>query len=102
MTKSRRPSKAASVFKFGGTSVGSLEALRLARQHVQAHKGPLAIVVSAMNGVTDLLLQGAEAAARGDRDRAEALAAEFEARHMTIAEQLLTTRVRQEDMHALI
>ncbi len=95
------------VFKFGGTSVGSPEALRLAIAHVRGHLrrnkgGRLAVVVSAMSGVTDLLLAGVNAAAAGDGARAEACASDFIARHETTARQLLTTRARLDDVCATI
>ena len=55
------------VFKFGGTSVGSVAALRLATEHVHKAAPDVTVVVSAMNGITDLLLAGVrEAAASGD------------------------------------
>lgn len=51
--------------KFGGTSVGGPEALGLAADIILGHekRRPIA-VVSAMNGITDLLLSAAEVAAR--------------------------------------
>src|SRR4051812_21353672 len=95
-------SRAIEVYKFGGTSVGSAEALRLALGHVKAHKGPLAIVVSAMSGVTDTLIAGVQAAAVGDLQEAEHAADAFEARHLTAIEEVLTTKSRLSEMRALI
>jgi aspartokinase/homoserine dehydrogenase 1 len=56
------------VLKFGGTSVGSAERIRGAVDIVagQAADGPLLVVVSAVGGVTDMLLRGAEQAAAGE------------------------------------
>lgn len=57
------------VMKFGGTSVGSAEALTQATQIIKdAHrKYPrLVVVASAMSGVTDLLLKSASLAAYGN------------------------------------
>jgi aspartokinase len=56
--------------KFGGTSVGSAEAMRQAAAIVvdlrrQGHQ--VVVVTSAMSGVTDLLLGSAAAAVSGDR-----------------------------------
>ncbi len=60
------------VVKFGGTSVGSPEALQgmagIVRD-IRKEWPRLAVVVSAMGGVTDLLISGAAAACRGDTDR---------------------------------
>ena len=55
------------VLKFGGTSVGNAERMRGAADIVarQASEGPLLVVVSAVAGVTDTLLRGAEQAAAG-------------------------------------
>jgi aspartokinase/homoserine dehydrogenase 1 len=56
------------VLKFGGTSVGSAERIRGVADIVcaQAAEGPLLVVVSAVGGVTDELLRGAEQAAAGE------------------------------------
>lgn len=57
------------IMKFGGTSVGSAEAIRRTAELIrQGHsRWPAVVVVlSAMNGVTDLLVRGATTAAAGD------------------------------------
>jgi len=59
------------VMKFGGTSVGSPDALRGMAEIVCSNRKEWArtvVVVSAMGGVTDLLLEGTAAAIRGDAD----------------------------------
>ena len=64
-------SKQTLVMKFGGTSVGSADALTQAIQIIKdAHrKYPrLVVVTSAMSGVTDLLLKSASLAAQGNID----------------------------------
>lgn len=55
------------VLKFGGTSVGNAERIRSSAEIVAeaAQEGPLLVVVSAVGGVTDALLRGAEQAAVG-------------------------------------
>ncbi len=55
------------VLKFGGTSVGSAERMRGTAEIVagQARDSPLLVVVSAVAGVTDVLLRGAEETAAG-------------------------------------
>lgn len=57
------------VMKFGGTSVGDARCLEQVTDIVlgarEAH-GPVVVVVSAMSGVTDTLLDAARAAARGE------------------------------------
>ena len=70
--------------KFGGTSVGSAEALTQAAAIVleQAEKWDrLAVVVSAMSGVTDALTRGALTAASGDEQSYRAITADLRVRH---------------------
>ena len=57
------------VMKFGGTSVGSAERMRAAAQLAMAErrKRPVAVVVSAMSKITDLLLDTMRHAEAGDR-----------------------------------
>jgi aspartokinase/homoserine dehydrogenase 1 len=63
------------VLKFGGTSVGSPERLLQALEIISCarEEGPVAVVVSAMGQTTDLLIEAAELAARGDLPAAERL-----------------------------
>src|SRR5438874_2038433 len=89
------------VYKFGGVAMGSAEALRVAAAHVRVaaaasaaggrrgRRHTLVVVVSAMNGVTDLLLGAARAALARNREAYEAVAAEFEARHVALVGEVL-------------
>ncbi|MEK6376082.1 MAG: aspartate kinase [Acidobacteriota bacterium] len=77
------------VYKFGGVAVGSAEALRIAAAHVRRGGPRLVVVVSAMNGITDLLLGSARAALRRDREAFAAAAAEFETRHIALAREVV-------------
>jgi bifunctional aspartokinase / homoserine dehydrogenase 1 len=56
------------VHKFGGASLSDAAAFRRAVQIVKGRAGPLAVVVSAPAGVTDVLLSLAVRAAAGDGD----------------------------------
>src|SRR5262245_47420219 len=61
-------SKQTLLMKFGGTSVGSAEALVNARQIIRDAKqdwSRIVVVTSAMSGVTDLLLKSAALAVQG-------------------------------------
>ena len=72
------------VMKFGGTSVGSAAAIqRLVEitRRAQADWPRVVVVVSAMSGVTDLLLGGAHAAAAGDAAQSSGIASELRDRH---------------------
>ena len=53
--------------KFGGTSMGSAERIRVAAGIAEHHRCPLVVVVSAMSGITDLLLETLRKAELGDR-----------------------------------
>lgn len=80
------------VMKFGGTSVGSAAAIAQAAEIVRAARAAwpgLAVVVSAMSGVTDLLLEGAQAAARGDRERAGRIGNRLKILHDEAARELI-------------
>jgi len=78
--------------KFGGTSVGSADALIQAADIVleQTQKWDrLAVVVSAMASVTDALTQGALTAAGGDDQTYRAIVTDLRARHYRAADVLL-------------
>src|SRR5688572_16450287 len=70
--------------KFGGTSVGSVEALDKVIEIVKRAKQEghaLVIVVSAMNGVTNLLLEAAHKAENGAEAFAHKARLEIEQKH---------------------
>lgn len=54
------------VMKFGGTSVGSVESILNLKKIVEAEKEPVIVVVSALGGVTDMLIRTSQMAANGD------------------------------------
>jgi aspartate kinase len=89
------------VMKFGGTSVGSAERIRAAAQlTAEQHAArPTAIVVSAMSGVTDLLLDSMRKAESADQAGLDANLAQLGKRHEETCRGLLP-RERQE--HALL
>jgi aspartate kinase len=78
--------------KFGGTSVGSPEALRqtagIVLEQSQEWEHVIA-VVSAMSGVTDALTNGALSAASGDEGTYRALVADLRVRHYRVVDELL-------------
>ena len=72
------------VMKFGGTSVGSVEALtqtaEIIAKSAQEWKN-LVVVASAMSGVTNALLAGAQAAINGDKEACDDILADLRQRH---------------------
>jgi aspartokinase/homoserine dehydrogenase 1 len=76
------------VWKFGGASLADAAAIRRAAALVAAHGRPLVVVASALAGVTDLLLEGARHAARGDNRKAAKSAVQFLLRHRQVVKDI--------------
>ncbi|HYH05433.1 MAG TPA: bifunctional aspartate kinase/homoserine dehydrogenase I [Thermoanaerobaculia bacterium] len=90
------------VFKFGGVAVGSPEAIRAAVEHVRRAAPRVAVIVSAANGITDLLLDSAQSALRGDRDAYATRATQFQARHDELIAAIVTNRARAEALREMV
>lgn len=76
------------VLKFGGTSVGTVESLRNVKQIAESHSEPIIMVVSALGGITDLLIATARKAASGDESYLEGFE-EIQRRHRVVIEGLV-------------
>ncbi|RZL17194.1 MAG: hypothetical protein EOO89_09115 [Pedobacter sp.] len=78
------------ILKFGGTSVGSVQSittlLGIVKAEVDKGEKPV-VVLSAMSGVTNLLINMAEEAAKGNEFTAQL--AELERRHFEVVKSLL-------------
>jgi bifunctional aspartokinase / homoserine dehydrogenase 1 len=85
------------VMKFGGTSVGSAERMRIAaRLSTRQNRGqPVVIVVSAMSGVTDLLIETTKHAEAGDRAGCDANIGKLEQRHVQACGELLPRAMQE-------
>ncbi|MBV8807831.1 MAG: aspartate kinase [Acidobacteriaceae bacterium] len=98
------------VMKFGGTSMGSADRMRVAANIVseQQRKRPVVVVVSAMSKVTDLLLETLRHAEVGDRTAIDANMLTLLDRHLSAAGELLAGAARPlrdsavEAVHSLI
>ena len=80
------------VMKFGGTSVGSGKAHTQAAEIVQEQArawDQLVVVVSAMSGVTDLLIEGARTASHGDDQTYKKVFEDLRSRHYRVVDELL-------------
>jgi bifunctional aspartokinase / homoserine dehydrogenase 1 len=79
------------IMKFGGTSVGSAERMRISAglAAAEGRKRPVAIVVSAMSKITDLLLDTMRHAEAGDHAGIEANLVTLRARHEQACRELL-------------
>lgn len=71
------------VLKFGGTSVANAESLSNVLKIVQKQKGPTAVIVSALGGITDLLMEMLSSAQSGKQEYRKGFL-EIETRHMNI------------------
>lgn len=89
VTKGKKP---VIVMKFGGTSVGSAERMRCVGELVARHAqhAEIVVVVSAMGGVTDMLIRAAAEASKGDREHWKGVRQEMARRHREVADHLLT------------
>jgi aspartokinase/homoserine dehydrogenase 1 len=88
--------------KFGGTSVGSAEAISQVADIVQRafqEEHRVLVVCSAMSGVTNMLIEGAQTAAAGDGLRYQVLANELRRKHETAIRALLTSDVERIAIH---
>ncbi len=89
MSKEKKPLL---VMKFGGTSVGSAERMEGVAEILreQAERSGLVVVVSAMGGVTDMLIRAATQASHGDREHWKSVQQTFARRHREVADRLLS------------
>jgi aspartate kinase len=85
--------------KFGGTSVGSAERFRQCAEIVRtgAEKDRIIVVVSAVAGVTDVILKTIEAARQGD-----AAATEAGLRKLELLHQVLIAELFEDDSHRVL
>jgi aspartate kinase len=93
------------VMKFGGTSVGSVDALKQASQIIQDARDEFArvvVVTSAMSGVTDLLLKSASLAAQGKVDSLPQAESTLREKHFSAIDALVHEPQRCADVKAEI
>jgi aspartokinase/homoserine dehydrogenase 1 len=85
--------------KFGGTSVGTASAMKKVRDivHTVLHKNRIVVVVSAMGGTTDKLIEAGRLAAAGDETFRDLLKT-IEDRHLEAVRELIPV---QQQSHAL-
>ncbi len=73
------------VLKFGGTSVGTVESLSSVKKIVEGCNEPVIVVVSALGGITDQLINTAKLAAQGDKSHLDCYARIVERHNNVIA-----------------
>ena len=80
------------VMKFGGTSVGSVDALTQAARIIKDARDTyprVVVITSAMSGVTDLLLKSASLAAQGNVDSLPEAESTLKEKHFSAADALI-------------
>src|SRR5580698_4777964 len=79
------------IMKFGGTSVGKPERMRQVSQLITAGSEPTIVVLSALSGTTNALVEIGNAIAAGHRDKAGELIAKLETHYQTFIKELVHT-----------
>ena len=93
------------VMKFGGSSLGRAATLKQVLATVANETGnwdQILIVVSALDGVTDMLFEAAQLARIGNQRGYRRIAANLRSRHLAISEQLPLERPDRDTLHAEI
>ncbi len=93
------------VMKFGGTSVGSTDALKSAIQIIRDAKKDwdrVVVVTSAMSGVTNLLLDSAASASHGKVDPLSQVASTLREKHFNAIEALISNEAKRNQLIAEI
>jgi len=83
------------IMKFGGTSVGSVKAVQQVKQIVESSNEEVIVVVSALGGITDQLLQSAKMASAGDLQY-EAELEKIVARHHEMVKEVVLPACKKE------
>src|SRR5260370_31406533 len=80
------------VMKFGGTAVADADGIRRAATivHSAAKQHPVVVVVSAMSGVTNRLVQAAHRAEHGEQDFIAQLISELSTQHNVALDALVS------------
>lgn len=92
------------VLKFGGTSVGESSSIRRVVEivHAASRVSPVAVVVSAMSGVTNKLVKAASEAANGDVDQVTAIFNQLHDQHHGALEALISATQERERIGRII
>ena len=98
-----RHRRAPSVHKFGGASLADSPAVCHAVEIIGSYRPePTVVVVSAMAGVTDALLEVARQAGDGDERTVASLIAQLRSRHAEVARALLPAGRARAEMLAYV
>jgi aspartokinase/homoserine dehydrogenase 1 len=87
------------VLKFGGSSVGSKESILNLKGIVESQSDDVIVVVSALGGITDRLINTAKLAAKGDRQYEEELSLMLKRHEQMIRDVIEVKRRRRANKH---
>ncbi|CAN5803164.1 aspartate kinase [soil metagenome] len=90
------------IMKFGGTSVGRPERMHQVSQLITASDEPTMVVLSALSGTTNALVQISDALAHSDRAEAKRLIDALEAHYQTFIQSLASTETSQQSAKAIV
>lgn len=90
------------VHKFGGASLADAAAVRHAVGIIRDWPGPRVVVVSAMAGVTDLLLEVAGRARRGEQEEASRATADLRERHLAAVRALIPAGPARSELQGFV
>ena len=89
------------VMKFGGTSVGSVESILNVKKIVQEQQEPVIVVVSALGGITDRLIQTAKMAVAGDNGYHKCFW-DLAQRHQEMIDAVIPAGQKHDDLMAVV
>jgi bifunctional aspartokinase / homoserine dehydrogenase 1 len=91
------------VMKFGGTSVGDASCIARVAKIVRDASGrdQIVVVVSAMGGVTNRLIEAAQQSVSGNRDRTTSLLAQLRDQHQQAMDSLIREPERRRQLAAI-
>jgi len=89
------------ILKFGGTSVGSAERMQAVATLIQ-HEAPKIVVLSAMSGTTNALVQIAETLYQNKNQEARALIDALHEKYKQVVAQLYTTEEKKKQANELL
>jgi aspartate kinase len=90
------------IMKFGGTSVGKPERMRQVSQLITADSEPKIVVLSALSGTTNALVEIGHAISAGDRGKAKELIDRLEAHYASFITALLTKETSVAKARAIV
>ncbi len=82
------------VLKFGGTSVGTAESIKNVRSIIESIEGPKMVVLSAMSGVTNYLVDISEELKNDNQREVQLLVKSLKAKHLDLLDKLIPSSER--------